>query len=310
MPHHKPPRSWCDSTRESTDPQPFSTTFNPTLSILALSTGSIQQDPSHLPSHTLDRSLEHLGNRYQSLVVATNPPGFPQDFARSMVNAVSLLGSVLRTIVNTQPNVRRPVVMSAAEVRETNAKLARIVNDYVAPPQHSPADGRLCLGRMSDGSKCQLLADRCYHRAEGVHISTPGLNRRCHHKWPRCQIHNPKYHETFSSYHGHVHRSTGLVSSRSALLYDIEKDYGNREHDVIQGGKRVTFQGPHFPTAHAFARHSRRLQEFDTLLESLNDPDVDAQGPAGPPDQHPGPPQCQPADQMPSQCRFADLDPT
>ncbi|CAK4634301.1 hypothetical protein AeMF1_005462 [Aphanomyces euteiches] len=192
--------------------------------------------------------------------------------------------------------------MSTTEVRATHAKLARIVNEYVAPPQHSPADGRLCLGRMSDGSKCQLLADRCYLRAEGVHISTPGqmprcfgrsikpgLNRRCHHKWPRCQIHNPKYHEIFSSYHGHVHRSTGLVSSRSALLYDIEKDYGNREHDVIQGGKRVNFQGPHFPTAHSFARHSRRLQEFDTLLESLNDPDVDAQGPAGPIDQHPGP---------------------
>ncbi|CAK4174554.1 unnamed protein product, partial [Aphanomyces euteiches] len=54
-------------------------------------------------------------------------------------------------------------------------------------------------------------------------------------------------------------------------------------------GQRVVLQGPQFPTAHSFARYSRRLQEFDTLLESLQDPDVDSQGPSGQPDQHPGP---------------------
>ncbi|CAK4098198.1 unnamed protein product [Aphanomyces euteiches] len=205
-------------------------------------------------------------------------------------------------MVNNQPNVRRPVVMSSKEVRETHAKLRAIVDNYVPPPQVTPADGRLCNGRMSDGSKCQLPASRCYLRAEKVHVSTPGqmplcfgrsikvgLTRRCHQKWARCQVHNPRYHEIFSRYHGHVHRSTGLVPSRGALLYEIEKDFGNMQHDFIQNGQRVVLQGPQFPTAHSFARYSRRLQEFDTLLESLQDPDVDSQGPSGQPDQHPGP---------------------
>ncbi|CAK4639078.1 unnamed protein product [Aphanomyces euteiches] len=81
-------------------------------------------------------------------------------------------------MVNTQPNIRRPLRLSATEIRENHAKLTRIVNEYVAPPQPSPADGRLCQGRMSDGSKCQLPASKCYLRAQGVHVSTPGVMPR------------------------------------------------------------------------------------------------------------------------------------
>ncbi|CAK4098996.1 unnamed protein product [Aphanomyces euteiches] len=259
---------------------------------------SMQPDPNHLPSYSLDRSLEDMNEDYQSMVNEAVPPMAP-DVARTVYNAVSHIGNVLRTMVNTQPNIRRPLRLSATEIRENHAKLTRIVNEYVAPPQPSPADGRLCL---SDGSKCQLPASKYYLRAQGVHVSTPGvmprccgksikpgLIRRCNHKWPRCQVHNPKYHEIFNRFHGHATRATCLVSSRGAMLYDIEKDYGNRQHDFVQDDKVVVLEGPHFPTAHSFSRHVRRLQDLDTHLESLAEPDADSQGPPGPPDQHPGP---------------------
>ncbi|CAK4408739.1 unnamed protein product [Aphanomyces euteiches] len=248
---------------------------------------STQPDPNHLPSYALDRSLEDMSEDYQSMVNEAVPPMAP-DFARSVYNAVSHIGNVLRTMVNTQPNIRRPLRLSATEIRENHAKLTRIVNEYVAPPQPSPADGRLCQGRMSDGSKCQLPASKCYLRAQGVHVSTPGvmprcfgksikpgLNRRCNHKWPRCQVHNPKYHEIFNRFHGHATRA--------------QKDYGNRQHDFVQDDKVVVLEGPHFPTAHSFSRHVRRLQDLDTHLESLAEPDTGSQGPPGPLDQHPGP---------------------
>ncbi|KAH9092227.1 hypothetical protein LEN26_018592 [Aphanomyces euteiches] len=139
---------------------------------------SMQPDPNHLPSYALDRSLEDMNEDYQSMVNEAVPPMAP-DFARSVYNAVSHIGNVLRTMVNTQPNIRRPLRLSATEIRENHAKLTRIVNEYVVPPQPSPTDGKLCQGRMSDGSKCQLPASKCYLRAQSVHVSTPGVMPRC-----------------------------------------------------------------------------------------------------------------------------------
>ncbi|KAG9398496.1 hypothetical protein AC1031_014551 [Aphanomyces cochlioides] len=191
---------------------------------------------------------------------------------------------MIRTLMRQVHELRYPSgPRTPAELDQIRDRLQQRINvaDLPAP---TPTSTRLCNGRMSDGSKCQLPWDACFLRHERVHHDDPvctrcygqsakvGKQGQCANNWLHCRVHNPKYLAKYHAIHGmKPNDDRGLVRNRSSLLRSIEKRYGNQTWSVRdpQTGQYIDLDGPQHPTA--FTLRRRR------------------EGPEGPPDNHPGP---------------------
>ncbi|KAG9404518.1 hypothetical protein AC1031_004726 [Aphanomyces cochlioides] len=243
-----------------------------------------------------DRGLES----YRSTIPATLSS---DGFFDSVSEILHRYGDVIQDLTHQVHNLRYPSgPRTPAELDRIRGRLQKRLS--FGPPPAPDATARPCNGRMSDGSYCQLPWDECFLRHVRVHHDDrartrcfgpsikPGKGDRCSNNWLHCRVHNPKYLAKFHKVHGSKPRDDrGLVRSRSVLLHDIERTYGNKKLPVTDESTNQVIQtiGPQYPTAFTQRRRHERLAKLKRYVSTLeNKPDFDSQGPEGPPDNHPG----------------------
>ncbi|CAK4293074.1 unnamed protein product, partial [Aphanomyces euteiches] len=242
-----------------------------------------------------DRGLEN----YRSTIPATLSS---DGFFDSVSEILHHYGDVIRDLVHQVHNLRYPSGShTPAELGRMRGRLQKQLS--LGLPPATDATARPCNGRMSDGSHCKLPWDECFLRHMRVHHDDRARTRcfgpsikagkgdRCSNNWLHCRVHNPKYLAKFHKIHGSKPRDDrGLVRSRSVLLHDIERAYGNKKLPVTDESTNQVIQtiGPQYPTAFTQRRRQKRLAELKRYVSMLeNKPDFDSQGPEGPPDNHP-----------------------
>ncbi|KAG9400818.1 hypothetical protein AC1031_010256 [Aphanomyces cochlioides] len=246
---------------------------------------------------SFDRGLEH----YCSEV---SPGPAADNFLGAISELLHSYGTMIRTLMRQVHELRYPSgPRTPAELDQIRDRLQQRINVAVLPAP-TPTSTRLCNGRMSDGSKCQLPWDACFLRHERVHHDDPARTRcygqsakvgkhgQCANNWLHCRVHNAKYLAKYHAIHGmKPNDDRGLVRNRSTLLRSIEKRYGNQTWSVRhpQTGQYIDLDGPQLPAAFTQRRRRERLARLRKYTALNVDPDFDSQGPEGPPDNHPGP---------------------
>ncbi|KAG9405295.1 hypothetical protein AC1031_004401 [Aphanomyces cochlioides] len=226
-----------------------------------------------------DRGLES----YRSTIPATHSS---DGFFDSVSEILHRYGDVIRDLTHQGHNLRYPSgPRTPAELDRIRGRLQKRLSFGLPPAPDATA--RPCNGRMSNGVHHD---DRARTRCFGPSIK-PGKGDRCSNNWLHCRVHNPKYLAKFHKVHGSKPRDDrGLVRSRSVLLHDIERTYGNKKLPVTDEGTNQVIQtiGPQYPTAFTQRRRQERLVKLKRYVSTLeNKPDFDSQGPEGPPDNHP-----------------------